>query len=149
MIAFGFMAHGLLTRATGAPRRSISAMRSSWEPSYAIGVGAAAATVGIIVGVVTLTGVGFKISFIVTSLADTMARFSLDVLPFLPIEIKGATLFYTLILTAIVCILLGCGVPTTATYIIMVTVPRRLWDCWGSHHWSRISSSFITACSPT
>ncbi len=32
------------------------------------------------------------------------------------------TLFFTLVLTAIVCILLGCGVPTTATYIIMVTV---------------------------
>ncbi|HYD29825.1 MAG TPA: TRAP transporter fused permease subunit, partial [Azospirillaceae bacterium] len=36
---------------------------------YALAVGAAAATVGIIVGVVTLTGVGFKISFIVTSTA--------------------------------------------------------------------------------
>ncbi len=32
------------------------------------------------------------------------------------------TLFYTLVMTAIVCILLGCGVPTTANYIIMVTV---------------------------
>ncbi len=31
---------------------------------YALAVGAAAATVGIIVGVVTLTGVGFKISYI-------------------------------------------------------------------------------------
>ena len=35
---------------------------------------------------------------------------------------KGLTLFYTLVMTAIVCILLGCGVPTTPTYIIMVTV---------------------------
>ena len=34
---------------------------------YALAVGAAAATVGIVVGVVTLTGVGFKISFIVTT----------------------------------------------------------------------------------
>ncbi|MBP0652235.1 TRAP transporter large permease subunit, partial [Mycobacterium tuberculosis] len=31
-------------------------------------------------------------------------------------------LFFTLVLTGIVCILLGCGVPTTANYIIMVTV---------------------------
>ena len=34
----------------------------------------------------------------------------------------GLTLFYTLVMTAIVCILLGCGVPTTPTYIIMVTI---------------------------
>ena len=40
---------------------------------YALAVGAAAATVGIVVGVVTLTGVGFKISFIVTSTAADMA----------------------------------------------------------------------------
>ena len=32
------------------------------------------------------------------------------------------TLFFTLVMTAIVCILLGCGVPTTPTYIIMVTI---------------------------
>ena len=32
------------------------------------------------------------------------------------------TLFFTLLMTAVVCILLGCGVPTTANYIIMVTV---------------------------
>ena len=35
---------------------------------------------------------------------------------------SGLTLFFTLVMTAIVCILLGCGVPTTATYIIMVTI---------------------------
>ena len=43
---------------------------------YAIGVGAAAATVGIIVGVVTLTGVGFKISYIVTSFAAELGQAS-------------------------------------------------------------------------
>ena len=37
-------------------------------------------------------------------------------------DAKGLTLFFTLVMTAIVCILLGCGVPTTANYIIMVTV---------------------------
>ena len=40
---------------------------------YALAVGAAAATVGIVVGVVTLTGVGFKLSYIVTSTAGSMA----------------------------------------------------------------------------
>ena len=43
-------------------------------------------------------------------------------LPAMLFDAKGLTLFYTLVMTAIVCILLGCGVPTTPTYIIMVTV---------------------------
>ncbi|QFU15369.1 TRAP transporter fused permease subunit [Microvirga thermotolerans] len=89
---------------------------------YAIGVGAAAATVGIIVGVVTLTGVGFKISFIVTSLAAQIAQGLGEYLPAALFDLKGLTLFFTLLMTAFVCILLGCGVPTTANYIIMVTV---------------------------
>ena len=93
---------------------------------YAISVGAAAATVGIIVGIVTLTGVGFKLSGIVTGaalyLADISAYVAGFFLPPAYIGTGGLALFYTLIMTAIVCILLGTGVPTTATYIIMVTV---------------------------
>jgi len=89
---------------------------------YAIAVGAAAATVGVIVGVVTLTGVGFKISNIVTSMAGSMAGWTGLVAPEFLFNLKDWTLFYTLVMTAIVCILLGCGVPTTANYIIMVTV---------------------------
>ncbi len=89
---------------------------------YAIAVGAAAATVGIIVGVVTLTGVGFKISNIVTTSAGAIAAGIGTVLPAFLFDLKAMTLFFTLVMTAVVCILLGCGVPTTATYIIMVTV---------------------------
>jgi TRAP transporter 4TM/12TM fusion protein len=89
---------------------------------YAISVGAAAATVGIIVGVVTLTGIGFKLSAIITSTAGDLAAFSSAFLPVSLFDVKGMTLFYTLVMTAVVCILLGCGVPTTPTYIIMVTI---------------------------
>ena len=89
---------------------------------YAISVGAAAATVGIIVGIVTLTGVGFKLSGIVTGAATSLADLTAMVLPAWLASTSGLALFYTLIMTAIVCILLGTGVPTTATYIIMVTV---------------------------
>jgi TRAP-type uncharacterized transport system fused permease subunit len=35
---------------------------------------------------------------------------------------QGMTLFAALLMTGIVCILMGCGIPTTANYIIMVTV---------------------------
>ena len=41
---------------------------------YAISVGAAAATVGIIIGIVTLTGVGFKLSTIITGAAADISR---------------------------------------------------------------------------
>jgi TRAP transporter 4TM/12TM fusion protein len=123
LAALAVCAHGILVRA-GVGRAILMDMVDAFivGAKYAIGVGAAAAAVGIIVGVVTLTGVGFKISWIVTTLSDQWARGILGALPFLGFDIKSATLFFTLILTAIVCILLGCGVPTTATYIIMVTV---------------------------
>ena len=89
---------------------------------YAISVGAAAATVGIIIGIVTLTGVGFKLSTIITGAAGDISVLLGGFMPESLFDAKGLTLFFTLVMTAIVCILLGCGVPTTATYLIMVTV---------------------------
>jgi TRAP transporter 4TM/12TM fusion protein len=89
---------------------------------YAISVGAAAATVGIIIGIVTLTGVGFKLSTIITGTAADFATLFGTVLPASLFDAKGLTLFFTLVMTAVVCILLGCGVPTTPTYLIMVTI---------------------------
>ncbi len=106
----GRMNHGALVEAfeTGA--------------KYALAVGAAAATVGIVIGVVTLTGVGFKISFIITGWAQAMAG---GIGMFIPEALIGPTslaLFCALVMTAVVCVLMGCGIPTTANYIIMVTV---------------------------
>jgi len=91
---------------------------------YAISVGAAAATVGIIVGIVTLTGVGFKLSDIVTSFAAQLASGVGAFLPSFLFSPAGLTLFFTLVMTALVCLLLGCGIPTTANYIIMVTIAQ-------------------------
>lgn len=89
---------------------------------YAIGVGAAAATVGIIIGIVTLTGVGFKLSTIITGAAADFSLLFGNIVPASMFDVKAMTLFFTLVMTAIVCILLGCGVPTTANYLIMVTI---------------------------
>ncbi|HYF56899.1 MAG TPA: TRAP transporter fused permease subunit, partial [Salinarimonas sp.] len=89
---------------------------------YALAVGAAAATVGIVVGVVTLTGVGFKLSFIVTSAAAGLAAFAGSIVPDAMMDAKALTLLFTLVMTGVVCILMGCGIPTTANYIIMVTI---------------------------
>jgi TRAP transporter 4TM/12TM fusion protein len=89
---------------------------------YALAVGAAAATVGIVIGVVTLTGVGFKISFIITGWASVIAGGLATVIPSALASLQGITLFAALAMTGVVCILMGCGIPTTANYIIMVTV---------------------------
>ena len=91
----------------------------------ALAVTAAAALVGVVIGVVTLTGIGFKIAFMLTSVAQGWAESTHAFLAFLPIELFSMStlaLLFTLIMTAVVCILMGCGIPTTANYIIMVAV---------------------------
>jgi len=115
------LAHrGLAVASRIAARDLIEAFETGAK--YALAVGAAAATVGIVIGVVTLTGVGFKISFIVTSAAQSIASGVLEILPTGWADAKSLTLLAALVMTALVCILMGCGVPTTANYIIMVTV---------------------------
>jgi TRAP transporter 4TM/12TM fusion protein len=89
---------------------------------YALAVGAAAATVGLVIGVVTLTGVGFKVSYIITNAAQVMAQGMAAVVPAWLASVQGMMLFSALLMTGAVCILMGCGIPTTANYIIMVTV---------------------------
>jgi TRAP transporter 4TM/12TM fusion protein len=64
-----------------------------------LGVSATTATAGIIVGVVTLTGLGLKVAGIIVSLA-------------------AGQLFLTVVYSAIAVWLLGLAVPVTASYII-------------------------------
>lgn len=68
-----------------------------------IGVAIACAVAGIIVGMVTLTGVGLK-------LAAGLLSFS------------GGYIIVALFFTMIASILLGMGVPTTANYVIMASI---------------------------
>jgi TRAP transporter 4TM/12TM fusion protein len=115
----------LVHRLLGRPSRiGGRAVLAAFEigAKYALAVGAAAATVGIVIGVVTLTGVGFKLSFIVTSAAQSLASGVLAVLPNGWADLRTLTLVAALIMTGVVCILMGCGIPTTANYIIMATV---------------------------
>lgn len=90
-----------------------------------LSITAAAALVGVVIGVVTLTGVGFKIAFMVTSVAQGWAVDVHGVLAILPFEVlsqENLTLLFTLMMTAVVCVLMGAGIPTTANYIIMVAI---------------------------
>lgn len=67
------------------------------------GVGIATATAGILVGAVTLTGVGL----VMTELVEFLS---------------GGSIIIMLALVAVICILLGTGLPTTASYVVVATL---------------------------
>lgn len=69
----------------------------------ALGVIAATACAGIIIGVVTLTGLGLKLGSVL-------------------VDIANGNLVITLFFTMVTSILLGMGVPTTANYVITSTI---------------------------
>ena len=69
----------------------------------ALGVAIACASAGIIVGTITLTGLGLKLGSGLVSLA-------------------GGNLLLTLVFTMITSLILGMGAPTTANYIITSTI---------------------------
>ena len=65
-----------------------------------IAIGIATATAGIIVGTVTLTGIGLVMTEIVEL-------------------VSGGNLMIMLIMVAVICLILGMGLPTTANYIVV------------------------------
>ncbi|KAA3650081.1 MAG: DUF3394 domain-containing protein [Proteobacteria bacterium] len=65
-----------------------------------ITVAIATATAGIIVGTVTLTGIGLVMTDLVTALS-------------------GGNIILMLVLVALICLVLGMGLPTTANYIVV------------------------------
>jgi TRAP transporter 4TM/12TM fusion protein len=94
---------------------------------YALAVGAVCAAIGIVVGVVNTTGLGFRLGFLVTNGAQTIAAGFMPVVslvPFSDIVLQDVTLFVSLVLIAITCILMGAGLPTTALYIMLATVAQ-------------------------
>ncbi|MCK9516189.1 MAG: TRAP transporter permease [Ottowia sp.] len=68
-----------------------------------IGIGLATAAAGIIVGAVTLTGVGL----IMTEFVEL---------------VSGGHVLVMLVMVAVICLILGMGLPTTANYIVVSTL---------------------------
>nr|WP_018231496.1 TRAP transporter permease [Thioalkalivibrio thiocyanodenitrificans] len=68
-----------------------------------VGIGVATAAAGIIVGTVAMTGIGL----VMTDLVELLS---------------GGNLLLMLLLTALICLVLGLGLPTTANYIIVATL---------------------------
>ena len=94
---------------------------------YALAVGAVCAAIGIVVGVVNSTGLGFRLGFMVTTGALTIAENIHGLISWIPlvdVTQQGLTLLVSLILIAITCILMGAGLPTTALYIMLATVAQ-------------------------
>ncbi|MFC1715830.1 TRAP transporter permease [Candidatus Poribacteria bacterium] len=90
-----------------------------WGTRSALSIGAACACVGFIVGTATLTGLGLSFANMTVNLAESTAGF-LSHLDFLNTGLLAhGDLFFTLLYTMIACTILGSGLPTTATYIIL------------------------------
>ncbi len=103
----------------------------TWKPliagleegaKYALAIGAACACVGLILGTLTLSGLGFKFSGAVVELAGTVATLVRSIDPFNLVTENGGKIFFGLLFVAIACILMGTGVPTTPTYIILASI---------------------------
>lgn len=91
-----------LSRATAmTPRRIAQACE------FAIGavapVALACAAAGVIIGMITMTGVGLKFSSLI-------------------ITLSSGNLFIALVLTMLSCLILGMGLPTAAAYILVATL---------------------------
>jgi TRAP transporter 4TM/12TM fusion protein len=93
----------------------------------ALAVGAICAAVGIVIAVITLTGLAFRMGFMVTGAAQDLARTLHPILAMVPGDIFTLTeiaRFLSMLFIGIACLLMGAGVPTTALYIMLVTVAQ-------------------------
>ena len=91
------LTQGLLQGASDLWRGLVLAARNM------IGIGVACASAGLIVGVITLTGMGLMMTDFVEL-------------------VSAGNVLIMLILTAVICLLIGAGVPTTANYILVATL---------------------------
>ncbi len=80
-----------------------------------IGIGVATATAGIVVGAVTLTGIGL----VMTEFVEW---------------ISAGSIILMLLFTAIICLVLGMGLPTTANYIVVSTLMAPVIVTLGAQH---------------
>lgn len=87
-----------------------------------ISITAACACVGFILGVTTLTGMGFKFSGAVIDGAAWLGAAVSALDPVGWLSENSITLFFALIFVAVACIIMGAGIPTTPTYIILAAI---------------------------
>src|SRR5207237_2228048 len=93
--------HDLMARLHEGFDDLITALQSASRNMTSVGIATAAA--GIIVGAVSLTGIGL----VMTEIVETAS---------------GGNLMAMLLLTALICLILGIGMPTTANYVVVATL---------------------------
>ncbi len=111
------------------PRRLVFSLEEGAKQSIAIT--AACACVGFLLGVTTLTGLGFKFSGAIVGLATDFGAWLTVLIPFELVAQDALTLFVALLLVALACILMGAGIPTTPTYIILASIVAPALDDFG------------------
>lgn len=82
-------------------RKLIDALVSGAKQGLSVAI--ACAVVGLVVGVVSITGIGLQLANMI-------------------IKLSHGNLLLTLILTMVACVILGMGMPTSASYIVAATV---------------------------
>ncbi|HEY7658116.1 MAG TPA: TRAP transporter fused permease subunit [Burkholderiales bacterium] len=92
-----------------------------------LNVAATCAAAGIIVGVVTLTGLGLKFSSIVIGYAESLTQGTMSLLSAAGVEatkalVHDVKLLYTAIFTSLIVWIVGLAVPVTASYIICAVI---------------------------
>jgi TRAP transporter 4TM/12TM fusion protein len=91
-----------LNRATAlTPRRIVETCVAAAQAVIPVALACAAA--GVIIGIITLTGIGLKFSTLV-------------------VAFSGGSLPLALVLTMLTCLILGMGLPTAAAYILVATL---------------------------
>jgi TRAP transporter 4TM/12TM fusion protein len=93
--------HDLTARMHEGFDELVTALQSASRNMTSVGIATAAA--GIIVGAVSLTGIGL----VMTEIVETAS---------------GGNLMAMLLLTALICLILGIGMPTTANYVVVATL---------------------------
>ena len=88
----------------------------------ALGIGAACACVGFLLGITSLTGMGFKFLAFVLSVSGTAAELVAAADLFRWFELDQLTILFGLLFTVLTCIIMGAGVPTTPNYIILAAI---------------------------
>ena len=111
---------GQLEGQTLTPRLLVKGFEEGAKSALAIG--AVCACVGLILGTLTLSGLGFKFSGAVLDLSAEVARWLVAV-DFTGLLSEHSTqVFFGLLFVAVACILMGTGIPTTPTYIILASI---------------------------
>lgn len=83
------------------PRKFVGAVGKGMKS--VVGVASACACSGIVVGIISLTGIGAKFSSLMLNMA-------------------GDNIMIALLLTMVASLILGCGLPTTAAYMVLATL---------------------------